>query len=175
MVHLSGTRTRFGPGRKAALAVAAALAAVGAAPNAGASAPSGPRPCSNYSISGPAGVASTYIETPCPAADPVPGVFPQVQCTTAVGTSYDAHFATALQGYAPLHRDRFSLIRRDVRVAVLTASFKLSYYRAAVVKVTGRFEHGRFTGVASLSGAPCGHRQKWSAPYNGVSHFNPVP
>jgi hypothetical protein len=172
MVHASSTRTRFGPGRKAALAV---VAGAGAALNAGASTASGPRPCSNYSISGPAGPAGTCIETPCPGADPVPGVFPQVQCTTAVGTSYNAHFATALQGYAPLHGDRFSLIRRDVRVGVLTASFKVSYYRAAVVKVTGRFKQGRFTGVASLSGAPCGHRQKWSAPYNGVSHFNPVP
>ena len=98
-----------------------------------------------------------------------------MQCTTAAGTNYGARFRIGLGGYAPLHGDRFSLTRRDVRVAVFTAKFKLSYYRAAVVKVTGRFAHGRFTGVASLSGAPCGHRQKWSAPFASASHFAPVP
>ena len=168
MIHTKGGR--FGPGRVATLAAVVALAAVFLVPTAVASAPSGPRPCSEYG-----GSSGVVIQTPCPAPDPVPGVFPDVECTSAAGTSYNASQFTALQGYTPLHDDRFSFTRRDVRVAVLTASFKLSFYRAAVVKATGRFAYGRFTGRASLSGAPCGHRHRWSARWASVSHFSPVP
>lgn len=121
------------------------------------------------------GGRGVVIETPCPAPDPVPGVFPDVECTSAAGTSHNASQFTALQARAPLHDNRFSFTRRDVRVAVLTASFKLSFYRAVVVKATGRLAHGRFTGWASLSAAPCGHRHTWSARWLSVSHFSPVP
>jgi hypothetical protein len=167
MVHLNGARLAAGP---VGVLAAVALAALGVSPIAVASAPSGPPPCSDYGTG-----SGTGIETPCPAPDPVPGVFPQVECTSAAGTKYNAQFDTALQAYAPLHDNRFSFTRRDVRVAVLTADFKLSYYRAAVVKATGVFAHGRFTGWTALSGAPCGHRHKWSARYSSVSHFAPVP
>ena len=116
------------------------------------------------------------VETPCPASDPVPGVFPMVECQTATGVSYNAHFASAAQAYAPLRDGRFSFTRHHIQVSSLNrAGTDLRYQTVSEVQATGAFAQGQFTGVMFIAGVPCGQHQNWSARWVSMSHFAPVP